>query len=147
MQEDSYQVKQSQQIYQYEFFSEGPKGRIRKVIQFQPLDNAIPIYNLAFGDWDEKKVAINDTIKSNNGDRYKILVTVAQTVFNFMRSHPEATIIAQGSTASRTRLYQMGIATFLDEIKQHFRVAGYVNNQWESFRTNCNYEGFLLANK
>ena len=39
MKEDGYPVNQSQQIYEYEFFSEGPKGRIRKVIQFQSISD------------------------------------------------------------------------------------------------------------
>lgn len=147
MQEDSYQVKQSQQIYQYEFFSEGPKGRILKVIQFQSIGGLGNFYNLAFGDWDEERGAINDMIKSNNGDRHKILVTVAQTVFNFMKSHPNAIIVTQGSTASRTRLYQMGIATFWDEIREHFTIDGLIGNQWEGFRENRNYQAFLLENK
>src|SRR5690606_15615411 len=121
MQEDSYPVKQSQQIYQYEFFSEGPKGRIRKVIQFQSIENTGLFYNLAFGDWDEQRGMINDSVKSNNGDRQKILITVAQTVFKFMEHNPNITIVAQGSTPARTRLYQMGIASFWDEINGHLK--------------------------
>lgn len=147
MQEDSYYVKQSQQIYQYEFFSEGPKGHIRKMIQFQPLDDTISIYNLAFGDWDEEKGRINDLIKSNNGDRHKILVTVAQTVFNFMKSNPNAIVFARGSTSSRTRLYQMGIAAFRNQIEEHFTVDGSIDRQWESFKDKRNYEAFLLESK
>ena len=89
MNEDSYQVKQSQQIYQYEFFSEGPKGRIRKVIQLQTIADYNKLFNLAFGDWDEERKTINDMVKSNNSDKQKILVTVAQTVFQFMKEHLE----------------------------------------------------------
>ncbi|MCW3110403.1 MAG: hypothetical protein JWQ09_4909 [Segetibacter sp.] len=35
----------------YWFYSEGPKGRIRKVVQFQKTENPY-IYNLALGDDD-----------------------------------------------------------------------------------------------
>ena len=147
MQEDSYRVKQSQQIYQYEFFSEGPKGRIRKVIQFQSIADYRNLFNLAFGDWDEERKTINDTVKSNNGDRQKILVTVAQTVFRFMKDYPDAVVFAQGSTPSRTRLYQMGIAAFLDELEEDFTVVGYIDRQWENFEKKRNYEAFLLENK
>lgn len=147
MQEDSYQVKQSQQIYQYEFFSEGPKGRIRKVIQFQSTGGYSNLFNLAFGDWDEKRRTINDTVKSNNGDRQKILITIAQTVFTFMKIHPDAMVIAQGSTPSRTRLYQMGIAAFWNEIETNFDVHGLIGSQWEPFTEKRNYQAFLLENK
>src|SRR5690606_18525653 len=142
MQEDSYHVRQSQQIYQYEFFSDGPKGRIRKVIQFQSIGNIGLFYNLAFGDWDEKGGMIHDSVKSNNGDRQKLLTTVAQTVFKFVENNPNVTIVAQGSTPARTRLYQMGIASFWDEIKEHFEIDGLIGDRWEHFATKRNYTAF-----
>jgi len=147
MQEGSYQVKQSQRIYQYEFFSEGPKGRIRKVIQFQTITDYNNLFNLAFGDWDEKLRTINDMVKSNNDDRQKILVTVAQTVFRFMKDHPDAAVIAQGSTPARTRLYQMGIASFWDDINMYFNVYALIEQQWEPFVGKRNYQALLLENK
>ena len=134
-------------MYQYEFFSEGPKGRIRKMIQFQLIVGINGLYNLAFGDWDEEEGIINDSAKSNNGDKQKILITIAQTVFNFMKTNPKATILAQGSTASRTRMYQMGVAAFWIEISEYYFVAGYINDQWENFTERRNYEAFLLMNK
>lgn len=147
MNEASYPVKRNQEIFQYEFFSEGPKGRIRKMIHFQSIDSVNNLYNLAFGDWNEEDGTIDDSVKSNNGDRQKILVTVAQTVFNFMELNPTVTILAQGSTDSRTRIYQMGIAAFWNEINKYFSISGYINDHWESFTEGRNYEAFLLVNK
>lgn len=90
---------------------------------------------------------INDSVKSNNGDRQKILTTVAQTVFKFMEDKPNVTIIAQGSTPARTRLYQMGIASFWDEINEHFEIDGLVDDRWEYFEKKRNYTAFLLRRK
>ena len=36
----------------YEFFSEGPKGRIKKVVKFMKAQDDPIIFNLAFGDED-----------------------------------------------------------------------------------------------
>ena len=40
--------------YYYEFFSEGPKGKIKKVVRYRLIE-AYPnkVYNLGFGDKDE----------------------------------------------------------------------------------------------
>ena len=60
----------------YEFYSEGPKGEIRKLVIFDRISEIEPpIYNLAFGDVDEKG-RLDDTSVSNNKDRDIILATV-----------------------------------------------------------------------
>lgn len=131
--------------YYYEFYSEGPNGSIKKVVEYfrlQELD--AEVFNLAFGDWDEDNHRINDLSISNNADRDKVLATVAATVTDFMEDHPNAIIIAAGSTSSRTRLYQMGIAKVLDEISQNFEIQGYINNSWRPFQRGVNYSAFLL---
>lgn len=43
----------------YEFVSEGPKGQIKKIVEYTPA--TIPnVYNLACGDYDETLGGIND---------------------------------------------------------------------------------------
>lgn len=61
-----------------------------------------------------------------------------------MREHPKATIFAAGSTASRTRLYQMGIARILKEINQFYEIQGSINDLWEPFQKGVNYNAFLF---
>jgi hypothetical protein len=76
---DKYSIVSSKDHKFYEFYSEGPKGRIKKVIYYQILsrwgDN---IFNLAFGDWMENAKRVNDKIITNNNDRHKILATVCR---------------------------------------------------------------------
>ena len=129
----------------YEFLSSGPKGTIKKIVQFVVMEHNI--YNLQFGDWNEEGKTVRDDVRSNNDDRKKVLATVAFTVFDFMKYHPEAIIYAEGSTPGRTRLYQMGISDNLTEIKQIFDVQGYINDDWEVFRKGKNYLAFSLKAK
>ena len=102
-----------------EFYSEGPKGIIKKVVEYQ-LTSENNVYNLAFGDYDENARSIDDKVVTNNGDSLKVLATVASTVYAFIEKHPDAWVIATGSTEARTRLYRMGITHNLVEISKDF---------------------------
>ena len=148
MQVEKYQFKKGIEKYFFEFNSEGPKGVIKKVVQYQSIKGYNnTVFNLAFGEWDDTKKKINDKTVSNNADREKILATVAATVIQFMEEHPYAIIIAVGSTPSRTRLYQMGISKYWKEISHLFAIKGYRNSAWENFQQGTNYEGFLLMSR
>lgn len=132
----------------YEFYSEGPKGKIKKVILYtlMPVE-AAHVFNLGFGDWDEEKHSIDDLITTDNKDREKVLATVAATIAHFINLHPDAVIFIQGSTASRTRLYRMAISTYYDEITADFIINGFNVDEWETFAKDKNYQAFLVAAK
>jgi hypothetical protein len=53
---ERYEYKRGSNYRQYEFFSEGPKGRILKIVYFSFLRkvNGYAYYNLGFGDYDPK---------------------------------------------------------------------------------------------
>jgi len=133
----------------YEFFSEGPKGRIRKLVIFTKIPDTEPaIYNLAFGDAHPVSGKIDDEVISNNEDRDIVLATVANTIATFCDHYGNKYIYAEGSTPSRTRLYQMGIAGIWDEISTDFEVFGLKNGYWQSFNPNgVNYDAFLVKRK
>jgi hypothetical protein len=137
-------IKGPEKCY-YHFLSDGPKGQIEKVIEFYEIHSNI--YNLAFGDVDKMTGRINDTITSNNNDRDKVLATVAGAVIDFMEEHPGAILFAEGSTQARTRLYQMGISKFWDEISITFEINGFAGDGWKPFKKGENYESFLLRLK
>ena len=62
---------------EYNFYSEGPKGRIRKVVRFLLISDPFSQkYNLLLGDWSEELNDIDDTSITNNGDTEKILATM-----------------------------------------------------------------------
>jgi hypothetical protein len=148
MQFETYSFIKHPERFYYEFESDGPNGKIKKVVEFYRVHElGHEVYNLAFGDWNEETRQMNDLSVSNNADRDKVLATVALTVMEFIRDHPNAIIFAVGSTASRTRLYQMGIAKIWMEIKAKFEIQGYINEEWQSFQKGVNYQSFLLKAK
>ena len=147
MKEESYSFKKEPDIFYYEFFSKGPNGIIRKVVQFQQISSTEDTYNLGFGDFNMQLGDIDDLSVSNNQDTQKVLATVAQTVMDFMLQHPKATVLAKGSTPSRTRLYQMGISQFWDEIDAMFDVRGFRENRWQPYERGKNFEAFFIVKK
>jgi hypothetical protein len=143
-----YELKEDKSKMVYEFFSDGPKGKISKLIIYDELPKPyVNVYNLGFGDTESMLSGFNDKSRSNNGDTNKILATVASTVYTFLTKYPDYSVYAKGSTESRTRLYQMGIAANLDEISKDFEVAALRNGIWEEFRKGIKYEAFLVKRK
>lgn len=140
-----YPVNADDEHFLYEFYSEGPRGSIKKTVIYSQIEGNL--FNLAFGDWNEKLQKLDDSIRSNNGDRDKILATVASTAIDFTDRFPQSEIFTEGSTPARTRLYQMGISDNLEEIRKDFEIHGYREQNWVLFRKGINYEAFLIKRK
>jgi hypothetical protein len=138
-----YPLASSDKLMTFEFISEGQNGLIHKLVQYQQT-NLKDVYNLAFGDKDHTTGDIDDTVISNNGDSEKVLATVVATAYAFTDKYPDVWIYATGSTKARTRLYRMGIAKFLSEVKEDFEVLGERNGEWEGFKKSAEYAGFLV---
>jgi hypothetical protein len=146
MKYERYELEVGESLMFYEFESDGPKGKVTKLIEYTEM-GIKGVYNLGFGDKDHLTGHINDVIITNNGDSKKVLATVASTVFTFISKYPDAWIYATGSCKARTRLYRMGISNNLAEILQSFEVYGLVNNVWYDFERNTEYEAFLIKRK
>ena len=145
MQLPRYHYKTNVAFLDYEFISEGPKGSIKKVIRFTQIGSFV--FNLGFGDLNEETGEISDTIVTNNNDSRMVLATVAATVHDFTDHYPDAKVIAQGSTHSRTRLYRMGITNHWKEISIEFEIYGLEDGNWELFTERRDYEAFLIHRK
>jgi hypothetical protein len=147
VQHPKYQYRSERSLHFFEFTSEGPNGKIKKIVEYSETGTE-NVYNLGFGDYDEVTSGINDLSVTNNGDSLKVLATVASTVYAFIEKHPNAWIFATGSTIVRTRLYRMGITNNLAEIAEDFIVLGYNSKgEWEEFVIGEDYEAFLLTKK
>ncbi len=146
MKYEKYQLESDKKLLVFEFVSVGPKGRIKKIVQYSET-NLKDYYNLGFGDKDNKTGEINDLVITNNGDSQQVLATVASTVYAFTDKYPDVWIYATGSTKTRTRLYRIGISRFFDEISKDFEIFGELNNEWAEFKTNVEYNGFLVKRK
>ena len=130
----------------FEFISEGPKGRIPKIIEFTET-NLSGFYNLAFGDKDKRTGKLNDKVITKNNDAEQVLATVVAAVYAFTDKYPDAWVYATGSTVARTRLYQMGINKYMEDTKKEFHIFGELNENWYEFEKNINYEGFVVKRK
>ena len=146
MKYEKYQLESDRKLLLFEFTSVGPKGRIKKIVQYAET-NLKDYYNLGFGDKQETTGEIDDTTITNNGDSQKVLATVASTVYAFTDKHPGTWIHAKGSNIARTRLYRIGITNNLLEIKKDFEVYGLKDNQWHSFQKHVDNEAFLITRK
>lgn len=142
-----YAFQSNNDFQDYSFFSDGPNGQIKKVVVYSLFQEDPVIYNLAFGDENPETGEISDTVNSNNKDRDIVLVTVANTIYQFCERYGNHLIYASGSTASRTRLYQMSIARLLDDISAEFDVFGVISGDVVKFERNVNYVAFLVKRK
>ena len=141
-----YELEEGSNAMTFEFTSVGPKGAIPKMVIYSKT-NVRNLYNLAFGDKNINTGDIDDLVITNNEDSQKVLATVASTVYVFLNKYPEALIIATGSTKARTRLYQMGISKYLDDIIANFNVFGEKDGILHPFEKNIGYDAFLIMRK
>lgn len=134
----------SEKAVRFDFVSVGVKS-IPKVIIFDFIYEP-NIFNLILAD-----VLPNGEIDiktvSDNGDRNKILATVAQAIVLFFDQHPDAWVLFTGSTPSRTRLYRIAIHLELHTVVNQFNVYGIYNGQLERFQPNRPYDKFAFSKK
>lgn len=144
---ERYPFQSDNDFQTYFFQSEGPNGTTNKIMVYSVFQENPLIYNLAFGDEDPSTGGINDNAKSNNEDRDVVLATVASTIHLFSDHYGNQLIYATGSTAARTRLYQISISKQLSEISTEFEVYGIINLEVFPFERNVNYDAFLVKRK
>lgn len=151
---EHYQAEQIDE-FNYRFCSIGARGTFDIIIRFTKMGEGI--YNLGFGVVDEEFDWIDDRVEIRNGDSQKILATVANVALSFLEEHPMFSIFATGSTASRTRLYQMGISRILPMLTG-YAITGFLakrnenfphpfttwNGEWYPFRSGVAFDAFLI---
>lgn len=143
---EKYHLKAERHFTLFEFVSEGPRGAIRKLVQFQQTD--VPnFYNLAFGDEDLITGGIDDLVVTNNNDTEKVLATVVGALYRFFDQYPNAFVYATGSTKARTRLYRIGITRFYKDVIQDFDLYGQIGDVFYKFEVGVKFEGFLVQRK
>ncbi len=143
---DRYQVKAGRNLTTFEFLSEGPRGQIIKLVQFQQM-NLPNLYNLAFGDLNILTRQLDDKIVTDNGDSEKVLATVVACVYAFTGQYANACIYATGSSATKTRLYRMGINKYFDMVEKDFDIMGEHLSEWEWYEKGKNYQAFAVHRK
>ena len=136
----------------YNFISKGTKGDLEKLIQFKPFNLEQNIYNLGLGTVDENG-RVDFLTVTKNGDRDKILATIAASAYVFSQTYPDRQIFLTGDIPSKTRLYQMAINNAHEELSKTFVIIGLKFNSQEkkyypsSFEKKVNYDAFLFIRK
>jgi hypothetical protein len=140
-----HEVLADNEYVNFEFLSIGKKGTIRKIVMLRNI--GFNIYNLALGDMNELTGGMDDKARSNNGDRNKVMATVAEIVIDFLANHPGATVMAIGATPARSRLFQIGLNIIWENTRDIYLLEGYLDGEWEHFAPTKNYEAFTIKSK
>ncbi len=146
MNEPSYPFNQIEDKFSFTFDSVSNQKTIRKLIEFRLIDSNTYLYNLALVDI-LPDGSVSDLSISNNKDMPQVLATVLQAIDYFFSKNTTAKILIQGSTKSRTRLYQIAIAKYLSQIEHKYLLWGFIKENIECFATGRNYDGFIVENK
>lgn len=129
----------------FDFLGIGKNGFILKRIEFT-FTEVPDVVNLAFGDMDESG-EINDYSISDNGDRNKILATVAFAADLYLSKYPDRWVYFKGSTQERTRLYRMAIGLNLDELAAKFDIYAEQSDGFLPFERNIEVKALLIRKK
>lgn len=128
-----------------EFISVGKNIPVKKRIEFDQTKES-NIVNLAFGDV-QKDGRIDDYAISDNGDRNKILATIAHGVNLYVNRYPEKWVYFRGSTPQRMRLYRMAITINLEELLLRFHIFAEQEHIFVPFQKNIFVAGILVKKK
>ena len=140
-----YPVISSDDSLRFEFDSVSDTQTIRKVVLYARYADTV-IFNLAMGDL-LNEGTLDGQVRSNNADMDTVMATVVHTLLLFFKQYPGSLVYFEGSTASRTRLYQIIISRELDEASRLFLIQGIRNHEPEPFRIGQSYQAFLLSQR
>ncbi|SHN17247.1 DUF6934 family protein [Mucilaginibacter sp. OK098] len=135
----------------FTFVSQGIHGRLIKVVTFTDFLRVENTFNLSLGTLLPNGKIDYDTI-TNNGDRNKILTTVALIIGIFIQQHRGISVYVTGSDKRRTLLYQRAITYGYEELIELFNIYGDFSSEseeskFEPFDSSKNYSGFLIQEK
>ena len=152
MHEDRYiEVENTPDYEIFTFISQGRHGDLVKIVSFEEMEELTNVFNLALGTI-LPGGEIDFVTVTNNGDRNKILVTVADIVLRFIEKHPGKNVYITGSDNRRTILYQRAIAYGYDDLIDVFKIyrdisTGLRRNESEPFDKTKSYAGFLVEKR
>jgi hypothetical protein len=132
-------------LNEFEFYSEGPRGLIRKKIEITPTEYP-EIYNLEFGDVNEDG-STDIYAVSDNGDRDKILSTIVYVIDVYLEKYPYRHIFFAGSTESRNRLYRITIARKMRKRSSNLAVYSQNEKGIMRFKRNIVANAFLIRKR
>jgi hypothetical protein len=146
-----YDYEASSDAFTFQFFSQGKITVLMQVAYTETPSGRLPqydpIYNLALLAFDTSLARFSDKLEVNNGDMPLIFATVTQTLRYFSFYYPSASIIFTGSNQQRTRVYDLLVKRYREELSTYYNVLGFREGSWEKIDSHYKYEGFLLLPK
>ena len=144
MDQPKYEFRRTNELH-FDFISVGKKGEIYKRVTFIELEYGF--FNMGLGDLNPESAEVDYFSVSDNGDRNTILATVSEIIESFFELYPTHTIYFKGTSRSRTRLYQMAINHFYEELSERFHILGELDDKMTRFKRNTNFKSFLILKK
>ncbi|KAA0989776.1 DUF6934 family protein [Dyadobacter aurulentus] len=142
---EKYPVIANTENNRFEFQSIGKRGVFTKVVFITPLH--LNVFNLSLVDYEDATHEYSDISITDNGDMNQVIATVIGLIGMFLNLNPGKSLYFEGSTASRTRLYQIIISKIYDPSSSELVVEGYKNGTWHYFEPNKNYDSFLIKKR
>jgi hypothetical protein len=140
-------ITKNDEVLQFKFISEGAKGVIEKIIEFNPIRKGV--WNLGFGD----KIGDDwtDDIVSNNADMRVVIQTVANAVYSFFEYYETDEIFIEPSDYKRKILYNRIFKQKWHEIEPNFIVRA-INldiekSQFEAYNPKEIYDYFIVKQR
>lgn len=125
------------------WFKSTGRASIIKSILFRPTSEP-NTYEMLLGDLNPDG-SIDVEMRSNNGDTEKVLSIAAKSLVFFLSDHPEAKVVIEASTDSRTRLYQITIGREMEALGEYLEVCGFDGGNVEVFRSGRKYKKFIVS--
>ena len=144
MDQPKYEFKRTNELH-FDFISVGKKGEIHERVTF--IEMQYGFFNMGLGDVNPVTGELDYHSVTDNGDRNNVLATVSEIIEAFFELYPSHTIYFKGTSKSRTRLYQMAINHYYDEISARFLILGELDDKMTRFIRNTNYKSFLILKK
>ena len=129
----------------FDFISRDKHGDILKRVAFSKTSE-YKVYTLALGDVDEDNKMDIYTV-TDNGDRNKVLATVAAIIEAYTQKFPDRWILFEGSTKERNRLYRMAIGINLGDLSMLYDIWAVQGNQQVPFSKSLPASSFLIKRK
>ena len=127
------------------YFSGWESMNMNKVLLFKYLDDP-EVYEIILGNLrTDGSIDVERAGDYDHADT--VLSTVAKAIAFFLADRPEAEIFIEGTTPTRTRLFQMAIVRELDDLGQYFDVYGFTDGREEIFQSGRNYQAFTISLK
>jgi hypothetical protein len=127
----------------YFFISDGEQGKLPMVVMFEHVE--ANSYNLAFGVWEDGEM--NDKSLTGNKDVYKVISTVAATVYEFVQINPRAKIEISGVDKKRQVFYNRIFQRYFHEIELSFDVTGFIKGLEKAYDPDYYFDKFVIQRK